>query len=164
MNNAIKTIIADLNNVFAPMDADVLKDTLRWALERRDAVKAFRSSDEYQKLRRDPFAAYAELYRIAGGKVWYNALHGNSNEAIEKFVAKSCAATVAKRNNTIAKKLAKAEVTRVIESKFENTDDGFNGVFVVETNAGTKSVNINTIIAGGYNIQCLHLRVLTKIK
>lgn len=83
---------------------------------------------------------------------------------IEEFIEKNCAATVAKRNATIAAKLEKAGVTEVVSEQFTYTKDGFDGVFVVNTDAGMKRVKINTIRAGGYNIQCLHLRVLVSVK
>ncbi len=69
------------------------------------------------------------------------------------IIEKNCKATANKRNASIAKKLDKAEVTG---SAIVRTEDGFNGVF----NINTKKVTIET----GYNIQCLHLRVLVKIK
>ena len=75
----------------------------------------------------------------------------------KKVFEKNCKATANKRNASIAKKLEKAEVTG---SAVVRTEDGFNGVF----NINTKKVTIETVYAGGYNIQCLHLRVLVKIK
>jgi hypothetical protein len=55
-------------------------------------------------------------------------------------------------------------VVEVISEEFYRTADGFNGEFVVDTNAGRKTVTVNTVYAGGYNIQCLHLRVLVKVR
>ena len=67
-------------------------------------------------------------------------------------------------NATIAAKLAKAGVDEVEGAEFTRTNDGFNGLFVVNTPTGPKSVHIETITAGGYNIQCLHLRVLVTVR
>ena len=74
------------------------------------------------------------------------------------------AAVVAARNLSIATKCKKAGVTEVVSSEFAHTRDGFDGVFVVNTDQGPHRVKINTIRAGGYNIQCAHLRVLVSVK
>ena len=164
MNNATTTIISRLNEVFAPMDAEVLAAAQEWAKGRAQAIREFTASDEYQAIRRDPYRLYARLHAIAGGKTWYTVFNGNSQAIIAAFVVKNCAAVAAKRNATIAAKLAKAGVTEVVSEEFTRTRDGFNGVFVVGTNTGRKTVTVDTIRAGGYNIQCLHLRVLTKVR
>lgn len=157
-------ILVKLNEIFAPMDAEVLAASQVWAKGRVAAVREFKASDEYQAMRRDQHRLYSRLFDLAGGKTWYNMFDGRNATMIEEFVEKNCAAIVAKRNATIAAKLEKAGVTEVVSEEYARTRDGFDGVFVVETNAGRKVVTINTIRAGGYNIQCLHLRVLVKIK
>ncbi len=162
--NATAAIIAKLNEVFADMDAKVLEQSKEWAKGRAQAIRDFKASDEYKELRGNAWALYGKLHAIAGGKTWYNVFNGNSAAIIEEFVTKNCAAIAAKRNASIAKKLEKAGVTEVVSEEFHHTNDGFNGVFVVETNAGRKTVRVETIYAGGYNIQCLHLRVLVKVK
>lgn len=163
-NASVATIMNKLADIFAPMDVEVLEATKLWAKGRVDALKAFKASDEYQELRRDAWSLYPRMFAICGGKVWYNIFNDRNEAMINEFVAKNCEAISIKRNASIASKLAKAGVSEVISEEFTRTKDGFNGVFVVNTNTGRKVVTINTVRAGGYNIQCLHLRVLVKIK
>lgn len=164
--NAAKTIVEKLNEVFAPMDAQVLSNTQVWAKERVAALKEFKTTEEYKELNKKGAwgGVYDRLFSIAGGKGWYNIFEGRSASMIEECVAKHCAAVVAKRNHSIATKLEKAGVVDVISEEVTYTSDGFNGVYVVNTDAGKKVVRIETIRAGGYNIQCLHLRVLVSVK
>lgn len=164
-HNAIVAIMNSLNEVFAPMDAEVLAATKVWAAGRVAAIKEFKADAENAKLARsNQHAYYTRLFDIAGGKTWYNVFNGRNTAMIEDFVEKNCKAIADKRNAGIAKKLEQAGVTEVTETTYTHTTDGFNGVFGVNTNAGRKSVTVDTIRAGGYNIQCLHLRVLTKVR
>jgi hypothetical protein len=163
---AVTAIIKSLDEVFSPMDAEVLAATKVWAEERMAAVAAFRASDEAKEYlaRRDSWGYYDRVFALAGGKSWYQALNGRNQAGREEVVTKNCAAIAAKRNAGIAKKLQAAGVTSVESTTYTRTTDGFDGTFVVLTDAGRKVVTVNTIRAGGYNIQCLHLRVLTKVK
>lgn len=160
--NAIETINSQLNEVFAPIDAKIYENTLAWALKRKAAIAEFKASDEY-KATRSVYALYDRLHAIAGGKTWYSILTENSGEYLERAIAKSCAGTVARRNASITAKLVKAGVTSVESKEYTHTNDGFNGCYVVNTDAGKRMVTIETIYAGGWNIQCLHLRVLVKV-
>ena len=162
--NATAKIVAKLNEVFAPMDAEVLEASQEWAKGRVQAIREFKTSEEGQAMRRDQWAYYGKLHAIAGGKTWYNVFDGRNAAMIEEFVTKNCKTTADKRNASIAAKLNKAGVTEVISEEFTKTRDGFDGVFIVNTDAGKKRVTINTIRAGGYNVQCLHLRILVKVK
>lgn len=164
-HTAIVAIMNSLNEVFAPMDAEVLAATKVWAAGRVAAIKEFKADAENAKLARsNQHEYYTRLFNIAGGKTWYNVFNGRNMAMIEDFVEKNCKAIADKRNAAIAKKLEKAGVTEVAETTYTRTNDGFNGVFVVTTNSGRKVVKVDTIRAGGYNIQCLHLRVLTSVK
>lgn len=160
--NAVTKIMNELEVVFAPMDAAVLENTKAWAEGRIAACAEWRETEEAKELRREHGvnAFCAVLHRICGGSTWYNGL----TDTGVAFVEKNAIATAKKRNAAIAKKLDAAGVTEVLETTFTHTNDGFDGVFVVMTDAGRKVVTVNTVYAGGYNVQCLHLRVLTKVK
>lgn len=161
--NAIKQIVESLNEVFAPMDAEVLVSSQEWAKGRVQALRDFKASPEYQEMRRDAYKLYPHMFAIAGGKTWYNVFQGRNAAMIEEIIVKNCEAIAQARNAKIAAKLTKAGVTEVTDTNINHTNDGFNGIFYVNTDAGNKRVKVETIRAGGYNIQCLHLRVLVKV-
>jgi hypothetical protein len=85
-------------------------------------------------------------------------------KAVIEFCKKNSAARAAKRAAKIAKDLAKLNVLTVESSEVVRENGGFDGVYRVTTDKGDKMVRINTIYAGGYNIQCLHTRVLVSVK
>jgi len=161
-----RKIINRLNEVFVEFDNKVLVDSKKWAVERVVAIREFKQSDEAMSLRRDQFAYYEKSFCSRGSaKSWYNViLMAVSIEMINELMEKNHRVTIEKRNASITKKLEKVGVTEVIDEEFVYTKDGFNGVFAVNTDVGIKRVTIDTIYAGGYNIQCLHLRVLVKVK
>lgn len=162
--NAINQIINQLNEVFVAVDAKVLTQTQEWAKARVAAVKEFKASDEAQSLRKNQHEYYTRLFALAGGKTWYTIFDGRSSDTIEAIIVDHCAKVAYARDAKIAAKLAKANVTSVESSSFAHTSDGFTGVFIVDTDAGKKRVSIDAIYAGGYHIQCLHQRILVKIK
>ena len=163
--NATTKIMNKLEEIFAPMDAKVLESSKQWAKERTKAMYAFKKSEEYKEaMNRSHWEAYEKLFAIAGGKTWYNVFYGRDEESIENFVTKNCAKIAKNRNLKISQKLQKAGITDVISEEISHTDDGFNGFFIINTDKGQKRVTIETVYAGGYNIQCLHLRVLVKVK
>jgi hypothetical protein len=157
-------LTTQLQALFAELDADVLENSLKWAEGRIKALREFKESDEYKAICRDAWTVYPKMYDICGGKTWFNVFNGNTIESAMAFVEKNCAATVESRNAKIAAKLEKAGVKTLENGEVVYNSDGFNGVYTIDTEQGRKIVKIDTIIAGGYNIQCRHLRVLVKIK
>ena len=85
---------------------------------------------------------------------------GGSPQDIVGIGAKNVAAIIKKRNDRIGRALIKQGINEIPEFTLIHCSDGYEGTFIV---AGHK-VHIETILAGGYNIQCLHQRTLIKVK
>lgn len=163
--SAIVKIMNELAVVFAPMDAKILEASKKWILERQDAIYEYKKSDEWKNTpNRIEKGLFKKLFDIAGGKTWYNVIEGRNDEMLMEFMEKNCESIAKKRNTSIAKKLEKGGVKEVVGQELAIYSDGFHGVFHVQCDNGMKKVSIESIYAGGYNIQCLHQRVLCKVK
>lgn len=162
MSNAIKNIMNQLETVFADLDNNILVESGKWAFNRRAKVFEFLDSDEAKEM--TSTAKYLKAFDIAGGKTWYNILTGNNDEMLQEWINKNHKLVIKKRNHSIANKLEKVGVTEVISDEMSISSNGFTGCYVVKTDKGNKRVTIEVISAGGYNVQCFHLRTLVKIK
>jgi len=156
-----KKIIKDLESVLHQFDTEYTRKKIIDYKEKREAINNWWKAPK--KIEGTRYTDWEDLYRVAGGKTLSKNLYGISSVMAVDFALKDAQAIINARNAKMAKKLEQSEITKIIDKNIEVNSDGFNGSFSVETNKGRKLVRINTIIAGGYNIQALHYRTLVKV-
>lgn len=149
------SLIDQITSVLSPFDNENLQSEIDSITARRTSLKEFREANEHKS--GNAFGYYSGMFAAVGGKGWYELLTNYHNAAITEKLTKA-------RNTKIAKKFDALEITEVKQDQNNYADGGFFGTWVLETNKGRKIVQIEVILAGGYNIQCLHNRILVKVK
>ena len=163
---------AQIDTAFSKLNDSIFARQLQWFEGRNSAVREYYGSEERKavmdawstRTRKDNEEVRAndkaKLENMAGGKAWLNAIWANPSEEDRKtFVQKNVKASIAKRDTQIIKALEKVGVTSIPDFELVEVSDGLEGTFYV----ADKKVSIRTIVAGGYNIQCLHNRTLVKV-
>lgn len=156
-------MMEQLKTVLASVDRDTLEDFMQWALSRRKDVLDFKNDVESKGIDANSKETLRILYSKAGGQQWYLILSQKHENLLKAYIRKVHESTIEKRNSTISVKLIEAGASEITSSELARSSDGFNGTFSINTDSGKKTVHIQTIMAGGYNIQKLHYRVLTRL-
>lgn len=160
MSNA-KLMMKTLEAEFAKFDSIVLAGTIEYM--KKMTVRIAEAKVKHADIRKNAWAYYDAIYAAAGGKGNYALLQYGFSDRVLDTITKSEKLKCERRNIKIAKKLEDAGIIFIRNAEFVYANDGFNGVFAIDTDHGSRHVTINTIFAHG-EIQCPHYRVLVKIK
>lgn len=160
----VDNIVKQVTDLLAPYDAESLALKLEAAKKSRIDLAAYRADPESRETaKKDPWRYYAKLYAICGGKGMYEKVNNNSLPGLLKVLTKDHGLLVEARCNKIAAKLASIGIIEVKDGGFMKSHDGFQGLYKISTVQGDVKIRIQVIVAGGYNIQCRHCRVLVNI-
>lgn len=149
----------EITAILAVYDQQTIDALIASIPARREAQKAV--WDEHSEKRMNN--VWGALFEAVGGKGWYELLKWGDADLAEKITKREKANAEA-RNAKIAHKLEQLGVAEIVDAKPVYTSNGFTGIWKLQSEKGQHTVKIEVILAGGYNIQCLHHRVLVKVK
>tara|TARA_B100001093_G_C26070770_1_gene694398 strand:+ start:45 stop:515 length:471 start_codon:yes stop_codon:yes gene_type:complete len=148
-------------NAFKEIDAEMLERNLAWAVE---ALIAFKNVEMESGAGVNFFDAHTakvnKRLEIVGSKAMYAIFEYGNAEYVAEKITKLTNNIIKNRNARIVAKLKKKGIEEI--PSFEILWNGSNGDGRFE--AGEHTVHIETILAGGYNIQRLHQRTLCHVK
>ncbi len=138
-----------IENAFKDIDLEMFEMNRKFVIETQRAMFSVEAARGY---------LIAARQKIAGSKKMY-ALLIQSRENAVKEINEITADMIRNRNEKIVSKLKAKEINEIPSFDIEINNGSGNGYF----KAGEHNVHIRTILAGGYNIQKLHQRTLTKV-
>ncbi|MEN8446536.1 MAG: hypothetical protein ABG776_16160 [Cyanobacteria bacterium J06555_13] len=146
--------------------SEAIKTTVRSIFMRQAQAKAdwiwkirdIKQSDEY-KSAKGAWAKFAVLERHGYGKTHINLAQNNFPQLLERM-EKDAEHSLLKIDLAVAKKLSGLEIVEVECLACGEGKDGFvEGSWRLRDDEGnTRIFSFETVYAGGYNIQCLHVR------
>ena len=163
-------MLNQINKAFADLDEKMHISAIEFVKDKRanfSAKYAEREAQLKEKIANGelhPTRKYQLLFEwkvnYYGSQAMMNIIEHRSLQDALDMAQKNVQGKIDRRNAQIINALTKKEVTEIPEFELVEYSNGLEGYFDV---AGYK-VHIRTILAGGYNIQCLHARTLINIK
>lgn len=139
-----------IENAFKNIDAEMLEMNKKFVIETKNAMY-----DAGEKAGRNRIVA---MIKIAGSKKMYALLNQSVSNALNEM-DKITADMISNRNSKIESKLKAKNIDNIPNFEIIYNNGSGNGYFKV----GEHNIHIQTILAGGYNIQKLHQRTLCKV-
>lgn len=152
-----------ITEILAVYDQQTIDAQIASIPARRQALKDEQAKWDSSSRRGNSWGYYAAMYEAVGGKGWKNLLDWSDKDIAEKITKKEKANQEA-RNAKIATKLEKVGVAEIVDANPVYSNSGFVGKWNVKSDKGNFKITVDVILAGGYNIQCLHNRVLVTVK
>lgn len=163
-------MLDQINKAFAELDEKMHVSAVEFVKDKKENYarlydeKNEELREKVAKRELHPRARHARLWdwelSYFGSQAMMNIIKHRSMQDSLDMAYKNVQGKIDRRNAQITNALKKKEVTEIPEFELVEYSNGLEGFFDV---AGHK-VHIRTILAGGYNIQCLHARTLINIK
>jgi len=170
------SLLNEIHDALAPFDAqykEMMLDRYSKAydsiVESRDKMESEKAEASKHYSYMDERNPYTKHIRFVNQILPRKAQKKLTDDGVEdkdvflKFAEELANHNISARNSRVAKKLDDANIKEVNGGSIERTNDGFNGLFKVNTDSGEKKVKVQTILAMG-DIQAPHYRTLIHIK
>ena len=150
--------------------APVMASWKEGQLKRLEAYRELRYSDEYAEVVRGPggaWAAYAWLSRKGYDSKHLAANYNNGKVWWDEFLDKEIKNKMLKIDVAVHKKVKDFDAVQINQlMAYASSKDGFvEGAWkFIDAEGQSRVLRIETIYAGGYNVQCFHVRTLIKFK
>lgn len=162
-------MIDQINKAFAEVDTQIIESHINFANKKLDGAKEYADEmrvrfkkGEVQHLTSGygRFCEYTAKVEWFGSKAMYALLSGRGREGALEKITEVAKGKIEKRNHKIIKALNKKGINEIDDFELTHFSDGYEGIFFVDGH----EVVIKTFLAGGHNVQCLHIRTTVKVK